>query len=515
MINPYPYFGYSNIWPRGFKLNDIGRQLQNKFYLINSSNIFLRPLIFQGLINLLPDIDSIFSLTRKKFESIYNFNKSESYPLLYFPNNYIPINSKNTRYLYEIFPLLIFPISLDESIADIWRGYLMQYFAWRIEGVVIYNNTNIFRKKLIKDNFQFNKEKLNFYKLNNILNFLVSHNNENKNSLEIFYDLLDNLIDNGVLKIVDKKIYNAFIRDLINIGYDFSFFSYTKINRLNHFEYLKIKTQFELYIPSSLFIMKNINLKLMNHFFSNKVYKDILLIINYNIDGFLKLNIYLKNLYNTYFPNIIFVSPSNTEEPNTISCEISNNGFYSYSCFKKIYIKYSNFKGYLYINDDLFLKFWELQNLNFSIPWLNQYKPLNQSWYHYLRCLSLYSVFNKKKEWKNKIVSFNGFFEIIYGMSDFYYLPNNYALKICSILEEMYKSKIFLECAIPNSMGILLAPKYQIITINPLWGNQRNNVINYLFTKFDQVMIHPIKFSNKTYQIKIIEYVSFLKAKDF
>ena len=291
MINPYPYFGYSNIWPRGFKLNDIGRQLQNKFYLINSSNIFLRPLIFQGLINLLPDIDSIFSLTRKKFESIYNFNKSESYPLLYFPNNYIPINSKNTRYLYEIFPLLIFPISLDESIADIWRGYLMQYFAWRIEGVVIYNNTNIFRKKLIKDNFQFNKEKLNFYKLNNILNFLVSHNNENKNSLEIFYDLLDNLIDNGVLKIVDKKIYNAFIRDLINIGYDFSFFSYTKINRLNHFEYLKIKTQFELYIPSSLFIMKNINIKLMNHFFSNKVYKDILLIINYNIDGFLKLNI--------------------------------------------------------------------------------------------------------------------------------------------------------------------------------------------------------------------------------
>ena len=84
MINPYPHFGYANIWSRGFKIDDIGRQTKNNFYLINSTNLFLKPLIFQGLINFFPDIDSIFSLTRIKFENIYDFKVSNSHPLLYF-----------------------------------------------------------------------------------------------------------------------------------------------------------------------------------------------------------------------------------------------------------------------------------------------------------------------------------------------------------------------------------------------------------------------------------------------
>ena len=151
MTNPYPHFGYTNIWPRGFKINDIGRQTKDNFYLINSTNLFLKPLIFQGIINYFPDIDSIFTSTRKKFENIYDFKISNSYPLLYFPNNFVPINSKNTRYLYEIFPLLIFPISFAENIADIWRGYLMQYFAWIIKGGVIYHISDAFRKSFKKD----------------------------------------------------------------------------------------------------------------------------------------------------------------------------------------------------------------------------------------------------------------------------------------------------------------------------------------------------------------------------
>ena len=78
----------------------------------------------------------------------------------------------------------------------------------------------------------------------------------------------------------------------------------------------------------------------MNHLCSNKIYKDILLIINYNHNGFLKLNNYITNLYNKYFPNIIFINPSITKKPNIISCKESYTGYYSYKCFKKVYQKY-------------------------------------------------------------------------------------------------------------------------------------------------------------------------------
>ena len=108
----------------------------------------------------------------------------------------------------------------------------------------------------------------------------------------------------------------------------------------------------------------------------------------------------------------------------------------------------------------------------------------------------------KKNDWKNNIVSFNGFFEIFAGMSDFFYLPNYYASKICNIFDEMFKAKIFLECAIPNSMGILLSSKYEIISINALWGKQRKKWIDYLFKKFNQMVIHPIKLSSLLAQKK-------------
>ena len=520
MTNPYPHFGYTNIWPRGFKINDIGRQTKNNFNIINSTNLYLKPLIFQGLINFFPDIDSIFSLTRKKFKNIYDFKISNSNPLLYFPNNFIPINSKNTRYLYEIFPLLIFPISFDENIADIWRGYLVQYFAWLIGGGVIYHITDAFRRSFKKGNHSFFKEKKNFHLLNKFLYFLNAQNFKNTktkmNTLEILNNILKMLIDNNIFEKLDQKIYHAYLKDLKNIGYNFSFFCNIKKYSLNNYSHLKIKSEFKLYIPSSLFIIKSSNLKLMNHLYSNKKYEDILLIINYNIDGFLKLNNYITNLYHKHFPNIVFINPSITKEPNIISCNNSYEGYYAYNCFKKVYQKYPKYKGYLYINDDLFLKFWELQNFNFSIPWLNEYGPISKTWLdHYSECVPLYNIFNNKIGWKNNIISCNGFFEIMVGMSDFFYLPNYYASKICNIFDTMFKSKIFLECAIPNSMGILLSSKYQIIKIKPLWKKERENSINYLYNKYDQIVVHPIKLSNLSSQINVTQYISFVNAIEY
>ena len=519
MINPYPHFGYENIWPRGFNIKDIGKQIKNSFYLINSTNLSLKPLIFQGLINLFPDLDSIFSSTTIKFENKYDFKILNAHPLLYFPNNFIPINSKNTHYLYEIFPLLIFPISLDENIADIWRGYLMQYFAWINKGVVIYYNSDVFRKSLKKDNHSFMKEKKNFFKLNKFLDLLKVKNVNNmkiKNNIkEVINYCLKILIKDNIFEKIDKKIYRAYLKDLDDIGYDFSIFCNNKRNILDKFNYTKINSEFKLYIPSSLFIFKNSNINLMNHLYSNKIYKDILLIINYNHDGFLKLNDYITNLYNKSFPNIIFINPSINKMPNIFSCQTSDNGYYSYNCFKNIYLKYPNYKGYLYINDDLFLKFWELQNLNFSFPWLNPYGPIAKNWFHYSKCLSIYNITNKKNDWKNNIIHFNGFFEIVAGMSDFFYLPNYYASKICNIFDEMFKAKIFLECAIPNSMGILLSSKYEIISVKALWRKERKKWINDLFKKFDQMAIHPIKFSRPLAQKKVIQYISFLNANEF
>ena len=203
MINPFFYFGEKNIWPRGFKINNLGRDDRNEFYLINSGNIGLKPLIYQGLINIYPDIDYIFFLTKVRGTKYYF---SKNYPLVYLPGNYIPINSKNTRYLYEAFPLLMLFISLDERIADIWRGYIMQFFIWKYGGCVAYHNSEIFQYQISEDTINLYKEKNNYFDIDIFLNILNS-NKEDKNLL----DLIKILIEHKILKQLDLKIYKAFL----------------------------------------------------------------------------------------------------------------------------------------------------------------------------------------------------------------------------------------------------------------------------------------------------------------
>ena len=76
MINPYSYFGEKFIWPRGFRLSDIGNN-DNHFFLINSKQLLLKPLVYQGLINGIPDVDSIFFQTRIKKISKIDFHFSK------------------------------------------------------------------------------------------------------------------------------------------------------------------------------------------------------------------------------------------------------------------------------------------------------------------------------------------------------------------------------------------------------------------------------------------------------
>lgn len=338
MINPYPHFGENNIWPRGFKLNDIGKQFNQEFIIINSSNIDLKPLIFQGLINSIPDIDSMFELTRLKYNHTFRFNLSKSHPLIYFPYNYIPINSKNTKYLYNIFPFLMFPISFDENIADIWRGYIIQYFAWKMRGTVIYYSSDAFKRGETNKYMNFKREKKNYFNLSEFFDVLNSYhiNFGQKKPFEIINDYIKMLFNKNIIKKIDIDIYKAYLRDLNFVGYNFSFCSFNGID-YNYSNTLQLHSELKLYKPSNIFIIRNKNIKLVSHFFSKKVYDDILLIVNYNHEGYLNLNDYIRHLYKAYFPNIVFIYPSRTKINDTFSCEESNKGYYSYKCFPKIY----------------------------------------------------------------------------------------------------------------------------------------------------------------------------------
>ena len=527
MVNPFDYFGEKYIWPRGFRIQDIAKNDNNKYFILNSSKLEIEPLIFQGLINGIPDVDSIFMQTRIDKINVININISNNYPLLYLPGNYIPINSKNTKYLYNIFPYLLIPNSINERISDIFRGYIMQRCAWSQNGAVIYFSNSIYQYKLEYSNeLNFIKDKQIFYNLDNLLNELNKKIKlEDNNPIEFFFQIIKNLVNQGFLKQNNLELYESFIKDLLNIGYNFTSDFLQEIN-FNNERFFKINTQYNYYLPSNpnIFLINHYHynssfIQILRHFTIKRKYTDVLLIINYNYAKLQILNDYMLKLYNTYFPNIVFLTPYPIiENDKIISCNESFDGYYSYYCFKKVYEKYSKFKGYLYINDDLFVKIWELDNLDFNIPWFYMFYKLSRSyskWPHYNECSNIYGIINNNSQWKNNLVKFLGFYDIPITLADFYYIPNYIASKFVIILEKMFNSKIFLECAVPTAMAIILLNKYQIINIKALWNDERKNVIYYLKKAFNQITIHPIKFSNIYFQNEINKYIYFINAKEY
>lgn len=180
MINPYSYFGISNIWPRGFRINDLGKEFNNKFFSLTSSQICLSPIIYQNLINGNPDLDSIFILTRTSKNYTFNITLTEKSPLLYLPGNYVPINSKNTKYLYDIFPFLALPTTINSEISDIIRGYIIQRYAWEFNGTVIFVPSDSYKNQSFINKYEFiNEQKNLYYKLDELITIL----NHKKNNI--------------------------------------------------------------------------------------------------------------------------------------------------------------------------------------------------------------------------------------------------------------------------------------------------------------------------------------------
>jgi len=523
MVNPYEYMGRPDMWPRGFRFNDINKNNTNNYFSAMKSQFFAKIMIFQGVFTNF-DFDSFFIKTNG-FNNNRNKNRNISLhfsnPLIYLPTNYIPINSRNTRFLYKVFPSLALPVTVPSRVSDIWRGYLVQRYAWGYNGTVLYTTSNAEFKGKNKVTSNFEEEKDLFFKINKLLDCLnnTEINQDIQRPAIFLIKLVEALVEQKILGEEDLNMYKAFIIDLDSFRYYYSKNYKVKISS-DYKKYIYIPTQLKVYTPSisNLIINQNLhnnNCKLIRHYKAEKIYKDILLVINYNYDFLTKLNDYITSLYQQFFPNIIFVTPANTSSnEKVIACPESYKGYYSYYCLKRVYEKYPNFKGYLFVMDDVFMKIWEFENLNLDIPWIMSYfigKTKNWPKDNDREVKML----EAKPKWRNNLRRFYNSNIIAHGISDFFYLPNNFISDFIIVATELYKYTVFLELSVPSIYGIVSKPVYQFIHFSGLWNDDRKNWLNYLRTADKQMVIHPIKFSDINNQKEVLKYLYFKNAIEY
>ena len=271
--------------------------------------------------------------------------------------------------------------------------------------------------------------------------------------------------------------------------------------------------------------------KLIKHRISYKIYKNILLIIIYNYSKLITLNKYMIKLYKKYFPNMIFLKEGydNLNQESIIECRESSRGFYTYMCFRNVYNKYPNMKGYLFLCDDDFIKPWDLENLDFNIPWMNYirkhwnisipapfttkntslWKRLNNTF------VNTNNFLNKNLAWKYNYSKCFGSSDIMNILVDLIYFPNNIMGKFCDIVETFYDLKIFLQTAIPTALGIMGLKRIQLLSSIFLWKKKRNLIFNYLRDSYSIIGVHPIKFSNNLHKELVNYYIEFINSLEY
>ena len=165
-------------------------------------------------------------------------------------------------------------------------------------------------------------------------------------------------------------------------------------------------------------------------------------------------------------------------------------------------------KGYLYLTNEILLKIWELDYLDFNIPWFCSFNISQNN--------LLDKLINENNIYKTNLEIFYGKKNVIgKTMPHFFYVPKNNMDKIVNILNDFYKHKIPQEFAIINSMGIALLPWYQYIYFRDLDNEEIKQVMTYIKKVNEQIIVYPVDYTREDYREEIDKYYYFMKAEEF
>jgi len=223
VFNPYPSFRPTcgHIWPRGLPLDSVqGKGAEN--WTLTSWQLARPPAVQQFLADEDPDVDAVFRLTRQlpcHFEGLPPDLPSK---LAIPPNTFLPYNAQATVHLYEAFWGLLLPVTVHGRVSDIWRGYLTQKLLWDIGQVVTFMPAHVVHDRVAHDYLKdFQSEQDLYLKAAAMVSFLSDWSSDAPTLVERIEQLWAELYSRGFVEFEDLLLAQAWIRDLLAVGYQF------------------------------------------------------------------------------------------------------------------------------------------------------------------------------------------------------------------------------------------------------------------------------------------------------
>ncbi len=230
----------------------------------------------------------------------------------------------------------------------------------------------------------------------------------------------------------------------------------------------------------------------------------ILLIINYN-HPYYQSRDFLEGIYKEPFPHQLFYGEKENPRINTLA---THQGWFAHRVLADAMQRHPYYEGYLMIQDDCLVNYWNLARFDRHKIWINESIPrelskVSHPWVWWAKECGASAV-------KDSIKSLSsGYLQqlerncspdtIVTGAADFVYIPARYRKEF--ILLSSIFDKTFIEIAIPT-IAFCLDTKENIEFTHFLWDYSLNNDFD---TSLD--WIHPLKFSNIANQNLVQNYL--------
>lgn len=257
--------------------------------------------------------------------------------------------------------------------------------------------------------------------------------------------------------------------------------------------------------------------------------KGILLAVNYNFPHYASIPL-LQKFYEPIFGKVVFCGDSQySQDVITIN---EHRGFLGYECVAAAIRLYPGYSGYLHINDDVILNWWNILKFDQKKIWTGskiEYKTGHifdelrlPSWHWWKTVHAAHLCENAfeqvidysrtkegiklkfpqllKRYYKN-----TGDRKLcVHAWGDVFYIPKKYA-KLYEKLSEIYRdNNVFLEVAVPGILAFLLTRRNQVnmdgLYLNEKYGYSPSYLSGEAFFEtytFDLTFSHPLKLNGQ------------------
>nr|DAD42413.1 TPA_asm: hypothetical protein HUJ06_000643 [Nelumbo nucifera] len=500
VVNPYIHFGQRSVWPRGLPLENVGELGHEEFLTEVYGG---RQFIQQGISNGLPDVDSVFYFTRK--------SGLEAFDIRF-------VNSFNTIFHSSAFWALMLPVSVSSMASDVLRGYWAQRLLWEIGGYVVVYPPTIHRNDRVEA-YPFSEEKDLHVNVGRLIKFLVQWRSGKHRLFEKILELSYSMAEEEFWTEKDVRFTAAWLQDLLAVGYQQPRLMSLELDRpratIGHGDRKEFIPRKLPSVHLGVEETGTVNYEIGNLIRWRKNFGNVVFIM-FCSGPVERTALEWRLLYGRIFKTVIILA----EQSNADLAIEQGNLDLAYKYLPKIFDRFTSAEGFLFVQDDTILNYWNLLQADKNKLWIND--KVSNSWFTVSTTGKDTEWFASQADMIKKIVStMPVHFQVSYKesntaeqsvtlcTSEVFYVPRRFVGDFTEIVGLVGKLDIHHKTAIPMIFTAMDSPRNFDSVLNTMIYRSEAPVNDTLsFYSSQATAVHPCKVSSESEFIKLIRFMA-------